>query len=71
MVSLRYKKTLATLHKKSGSPLNLSSSRTENNLTFFSRVFSFLTGLSSLLEPSGFWSLALPVGVCSSERNNK
>ena len=35
-----------------------------------SEVFSFLTGLSYLLGPSGFWLLALPVGVCSLECNN-
>ena len=33
-------------------------------------VLSFLTELSSLLGPSGFWRLALPVGVCSLEYNN-
>ena len=33
-------------------------------------IFSFLTGLSSLLGPLGFWHLALPVGVCSLECNN-
>ena len=37
---------------------------------FLSKIFSFLTGLSSLLEPSGFWHLALPLGVCSLECNN-
>ena len=35
-----------------------------------SLVFSFLTGLSSLLGPSGFWYQALPVGVSSLECNN-
>ena len=30
----------------------------------------FLTGLSSLLGPLGFWCLALPVGVCCQECNN-
>ena len=29
--------------------------------------FSILTGLSSLMGPSGFWLLALTVGVCSLE----
>ena len=29
---------------------------------FLSKIFSFLTGLSFLLGPSGFWHLALPVG---------
>ena len=38
--------------------------------SFLSEVFSFLTGLSSLLGLSGFWLLALPVGVCSLECNN-
>ena len=38
--------------------------------SFLSKIFSFLTGLSSLLGPSGFWHLALPVGVCSLECNN-
>ena len=33
-------------------------------------VLSFLTELSSLLGPSGFWRLALPVWVCSLEYNN-
>ena len=37
---------------------------------FLSNIFSFLTGLSSLLGPLGFWHLALPVGVCSLECNN-
>ena len=37
---------------------------------FLSKIFSFLTGLSSLLGPLGFWHLALPVGVCSLECNN-
>ena len=37
---------------------------------FLPKIFSFLTGLSSLLGPSGFWHLALPVGVCSLECNN-
>ena len=37
---------------------------------FLSKIFSFLTGLSSLQEPSGFWHLALPVGVCSLECND-
>ena len=37
---------------------------------FLSNIFSFLTGLSSLLGPLGFWHLALPVGVCSRECNN-
>ena len=37
---------------------------------FLSKIFSFLTGLSSLLWPLGFWHLALPVGVCSLECNN-
>ena len=37
---------------------------------FLFKVSSFLTGLSSLLGPSGFWCLALPVGVCSLECNN-
>ena len=39
-------------------------------LYFLSNIFSFLTGLSSLLGPLGFWHLALPVGVCSLECNN-
>ena len=38
--------------------------------SFLSKVFSSLTGLSSLLGPLGFWHLALPVGVCSLECNN-
>ena len=38
--------------------------------SFLSEVFSFLTGLSSLPWPSGFWLLALPVGVCSLECDN-
>ena len=33
-------------------------------------LFSFLTGLSSLLEPSAFRHLALPVGACSLGCNN-
>ena len=37
---------------------------------FLSNIFFFLTGLSSLLGPLGFWHLALPVGVCSLECNN-
>ena len=37
---------------------------------FLSKVFSFLTRLSSLLGPSGFCHLALPVGVCSLECND-
>ena len=37
---------------------------------FLSNIFSFLTGLSSLLGPLGFWHLALPAGVCSLECNN-
>ena len=40
------------------------------SFSFLSKVFSFLTGLSSILGPSGFWHLALPVGVCSLECNN-
>ena len=38
--------------------------------SFLFKIFLFLTGLSSLLGPSGFWLLALPVGVCSLECNN-
>ena len=38
--------------------------------SFLSEVFSFLTRLSSLLGPLGFWLLALPVRVCSLECNN-
>ena len=38
--------------------------------SFLSEVFSLLTGLSSLLGPSCFWLLALPVGFCSLECNN-
>ena len=38
--------------------------------SFISEVFSFLTGLSSLLGPSGFRLLTLPVVVCSLECNN-
>ena len=38
--------------------------------SFLSEVSFFLTGLSSLLGPSGFWLLVLPVGVCSLECNN-
>ena len=38
--------------------------------SFLSKVFSFLTGLSSLRGPLGFWRLAPPVGVCSLECNN-
>ena len=30
--------------------------------SFLSKVFSFLTGLSSLLGPSNSWCLALPLG---------
>ena len=37
---------------------------------FLSKIFSFFTGLSSLLGPLGFWHLVLPVGVCSLECNN-
>ena len=37
---------------------------------FPSEIFSFLTGLSSLLGPSGFWLLALPAGICSLECDN-
>ena len=37
---------------------------------FLSKIFSFLTGLSSLLGPLGFWHPALPVAVCSLECNN-
>ena len=37
---------------------------------FFSKVLSFVTGLSSLLGPLGFWQLVLPVGVCSLDCNN-
>ena len=33
-------------------------------------IFYFLTGLCFQLGPSGFWHLALPVGVCSLECNN-
>ena len=33
-------------------------------------IFSFLTGLSFLLRPIGFWHQALPVGVCCIECNN-
>ena len=40
------------------------------HMDFLSKIFSFLTGLSSLLGPLGFWHLALPVGVCSLECNN-
>ena len=40
------------------------------SLFFLSKNFSFLTGLSSLLGPLGFWHLALPVGVYSLECNN-
>ena len=32
-----------------------------------SKVSFLLSGLSSLLGPSGFWRLALPVGVCRLE----
>ena len=39
-------------------------------LFFLSKIFSFLTGLSSLVGPLGFWHLALSVGVCSLECNN-
>ena len=35
-----------------------------------SKVLSFLTGQSSLLGCSGFWHLALAVGVCNLECNN-
>ena len=38
--------------------------------SFLSEVFFFLPGLSSLLGPSGFWRLALPVWVYSLECNN-
>ena len=38
--------------------------------SFLSKVFSFLTGLSSLLGASGFGCLTLPVRVCSLECNN-
>ena len=37
---------------------------------FLCEVFFFLTGISSLLGPSGFWQPALPVGVYSLECNN-
>ena len=37
---------------------------------FLSKVCSFPTGLSSLLGPSDFWCLALPVEVCSLECND-
>ena len=42
----------------------------KTRFSFPSKVFSFLTGLSSLLGPPGFWRLALPVRVCSLECNN-
>ena len=36
----------------------------------FLKVFSFLSGLSSLLGPSGLWCLALSVGVYNLECND-
>ena len=40
------------------------------DLFIFLHNFLFLTGLSSLLEPSGFWHHVLPVWVCSLVCNN-
>ena len=39
-------------------------------VSIFILLFSLLTGLSSLLRPSGFWHQALPVGICSLECNS-